>query len=152
MGPAHVIERSDFDHLFDALARRGYAVIGPTVRAQAIVYDEIRSSAELPAGWTDEQDGGTYRLRRRADGALFGYAVGAHSWKRYQLPLERRLWHARLDARGAPTDVREPERDPTRLALLAVRSCELHAMDILHRVLGSADDLREPFVIAVQCG
>ena len=40
---------------------------------------ELQGSDDLPAGWTDEQDGGTYRLRRRDDDALFGYAVGPHS-------------------------------------------------------------------------
>src|SRR5688500_17516880 len=84
-----VIEREAFDQLFDALADRGYTIVGPTVRDGAIVYDELRSSADLPIGWTDEQDGGHYRLRRRDDEALFGYAVGPHSWKRYQLPPDR---------------------------------------------------------------
>ena len=49
-------------------------------------------------GWTDEQDGGHYRLVRRDDDALFGYAVGPHSWKKFQLPPEVRLW--RRPARG----------------------------------------------------
>jgi sulfhydrogenase subunit beta (sulfur reductase) len=44
-----------------------------------IVYDEIRSSDELPIGWTDEQEAGRYRLKRRDDQALFGYAVGPQS-------------------------------------------------------------------------
>ena len=106
--PDHVIERDAFDALFDALARRGYTIVGPTVRDQAIVYDELRSSADLPIGWTDEQDGGHYRLRRRDDAALFGYAVGPHSWKRYQLPPDRRLWSARRDEQGGLTDFEEP--------------------------------------------
>jgi hypothetical protein len=41
--------------------------------------------------WTDEQDAGAYRLRRRADDALFGYNVGpaAHvCWSR----AARRAW------------------------------------------------------------
>ena len=54
--------------------------------APAVVLDEIESVDDLPAGWGDEQDGGTYRLRRRDDGALFGWAVGAHSWKPYLFP------------------------------------------------------------------
>lgn len=54
----YAIERSDFDALFDALARRGYTITSPTVRDRAIVYDEIRASADLPIGWTDEQDAG----------------------------------------------------------------------------------------------
>ena len=71
-----VIDREHFDELLGAIARRGYTIVGPTVREQAIVYDEISSAADLPIGWTDEQDGGHYRLRRRGDEALFGYAVG----------------------------------------------------------------------------
>ena len=101
MAPGHVIERSDFNRLFEALSKRGHTTIGPTVRDQAIVYDEIRSDADLPVGRTDEQDGGRYRLRRRGDEALFGYAVGPHSWKRYQLPPELKLWQARWRVLGS---------------------------------------------------
>ena len=42
--------------LIGALAARGYKVLGPTVRDDAIVYDEIAGVADLPAGWTDRQD------------------------------------------------------------------------------------------------
>jgi len=153
--PDHVIERDAFDALFDALARRGYTIVGPTVRDQAIVYDELRSSADLPIGWTDEQDGGHYRLRRRDDAALFGYAVGPHSWKRYQLPPDRRLWSARRDEQGGLTDFEEPVEATPRYAFLGARSCELHAMGILDNVLlrgGQADRDDAPFVIAVNCG
>jgi sulfhydrogenase subunit beta (sulfur reductase) len=154
------LERADFDALFAALARRNYTVVGPTVRDQAIVYDELASSADLPRGWTDEQDGGHYRLRRRDDDALFGFAVGPHSWKRYQLPPEVRLWRARRDADGGLTDIEEPPREPARYAFLGARSCELHAMGILDRVLlggphsDPADRARreDVFVVAVQCG
>src|SRR4051794_37756397 len=75
-GSTCVVERADFGRLFTALQARGYQVLGPTVRSGAIVYDELESDADLPVGWTDEQDGGHYRLRRRDDAALFGYAVG----------------------------------------------------------------------------
>jgi sulfhydrogenase subunit beta (sulfur reductase) len=149
MTAAHVIERGDFDALLGALSRRGYQIVGPTVRDQAIVYDRIESSADLPVGWGDEQDGGRYRLRRRDDEALFGYAVGPHSWKQFQLPANLKLWEARLDERGALTDVAEPDGGPPRYALIGARSCELHAMAILDRVVNSG---LEPFVIAVQCG
>lgn len=53
--------------LFDRLRSAGYQVIGPTVRDSAIVYGEITSVGDLPIGWTDEQDGGHYRLKRRDD-------------------------------------------------------------------------------------
>ena len=97
----HVLERERFDELFEALARRGYTVVGSTVADGAIVYGELTAAAGLPVGWTDEQDGGHYRLARRDDEALFGYNVGPHSWKRFQLPPEVRLFRARRGEDGA---------------------------------------------------
>jgi ferredoxin len=150
-----VIEREHFDELLGAIARRGFTIVGPTVREQAIVYDEIASAADLPIGWTDEQDGGHYRLRRRQDEALFGYAVGPHSWKQYQLPAESKLWRAQVDRRGALVNIIESPHEPPRYAFVGARSCELHAMGILDRVLTGgrrSDPAPEVFIVAVQCG
>jgi ferredoxin len=145
----HVLERERFDELLEALAQRGYTVVGPTVADGAIVYGELRSAVDLPVGWTDEQDGGHYRLRRRDDEALFGYAVGPHSWKRFQLPPEVRLFRARRGEDGSLTEIVEPQERP-RYAFLGARSCELHAMGILDRVLG--EQRQDVLVIAVNCG
>ncbi len=155
----YTLQRDRLDELFAVLRGRGYTVLGPTVRDQAIVYDEIESCADLPAGWTDEQEAGHYRLRRREDEALVGYNVGPHSWKRYQLPPEVRLWRARRGPDGTLTGLTEPPREAPRYAFLGARSCELHAMGILDRVLlGGAhadpgDRVRREnvFVVAVQC-
>ncbi len=159
MSDVQVIERGHFDELLDALAGRGYTIVGPTVRDRAIVYDEVRRADELPVGWTDEQDGGKYRLRRREDEALFGYAVGPHSFKQYQLPSQVKLWEARIDEHGALSDVTEPPAEPRRFAFLGARSCELHAIGILDNVLlggphpDPADRARtaDAFIVAVQC-
>ncbi|HEY7181980.1 MAG TPA: sulfite reductase subunit A, partial [Blastocatellia bacterium] len=76
VGSSLIVERGDLQRLIDALLEKGYRVIGPILRDGAIIYDEMTSVADLPAGWTDEQDGGKYRLKRRNDGALFGFNVG----------------------------------------------------------------------------
>ena len=160
MTDVQVIERGGFDALLGALASRGYTIVGPTVRDRAIVYDEISCAADLPIGWTDEQDGGRYRLRRRDDEALFGYAVGPESWKQYQLPADVSLWRARVRGDGELAEIVESPREPARFAFIGVRSCELHAIGILDRVLlggrypDPADRARagELFVVAVQCG
>ena len=60
-----ILQREHFDQLLVALKNRGYQVIGPTVRDGAIVYGELDSTGDLPVGWTDEQEGGTYRLKKR---------------------------------------------------------------------------------------
>ena len=112
-----VLHRTDFDALLLALSNRGYTIVGPTVRDQAIVYDEIEQSSDLPIGWTDEQDAGRYRLARRDDEALFGYAVGPQSWKQYQLPAEVTIWRARVDEHGGLDPGRSP-RDATQAICL----------------------------------
>ena len=71
-----VVECDDLQLLLEALRKRAYQVIGPTVRDGAIVYDDLTSAADLPIGWTDVQEAGTYRLKKRPDAARFGYAVG----------------------------------------------------------------------------
>src|SRR5437879_5611354 len=98
-----VIERQHFQQLLDALDKKGYRIVGPTVRDGAIVYDQLTSTADLPAGWTDEQNGGFYRLKRRADEALFGYIVGPHSWMKFlHLPVMR-LWQVKRTVDGFQT-------------------------------------------------
>ncbi len=143
--------------LLDTLRRRGYRVIGPTVRDQAIVYDEIASLADLPRGWTDEQDGGRYRLSRRDDDALFGYAVGPHSWKKFLHPPAERLWQAERGSEGMHILPGPEPAEP--LAFIGVRACELHAIAIQDRVLldGAYADphyrarRERVFLVAVNC-
>ena len=63
---------------------------------------------------------------RRDDGALFGYAVGPHSWKRFLHPPTVVRWRARRDDGGFTA---EPERTPPpRYAFVGVRPCELAAI------------------------
>jgi sulfhydrogenase subunit beta (sulfur reductase) len=157
-GDTAVVEAAHLDHLFQALTKKGYAVVGPTVREGAIVYDRVNSTAELPAGWTDEQNGGTYRLKRRADNALFGYAVGPHSWKKFLHPPEQKLWQAERGANGF-TIFQEKQVHP-KYAFLGVRSCELHAIAIQDKVFlqGQFVDSvyqsrrEDVFLIAINCG
>jgi len=119
--------------LLQAIQARGYRAVGPTLQNQAIVYDDVESIDDLPRGWTDEQDGGCYRLTRRSDDALFGYAVGPQSWKKYLHPPKLRLWTA--EHHGEDISV-TPEASPgDRFAFIGVRACEIRAIEIQDRVL-----------------
>jgi sulfhydrogenase subunit beta (sulfur reductase) len=152
------IDLDALDGLIQALRGRGYTVIGPTVRDRAIVYEEIGGIDDLPAGWTDHQDGGTYRLERREDDALFGYAVGPQAWKRYLHPPVLSLWKARRSEDGA-FEVTEVEQEAPRYAFIGVRSCDLHAIAIQDKVMigGEHPDphyqrRREgAFMVAINC-
>jgi len=111
--PLAMLASSGLQALMDELKSRGYRVVGPVIRDQAIVYDDIASVNDLPAGWTDEQDGGKYRLVRRDDNALFGHAVGPQSWKKFLHPPLQRLWRARRNERGI--EVEAEQRLPSAL-------------------------------------
>jgi ferredoxin len=149
-GPA-VLRRDALDGLLDAIRRRGFRLVGPVVSDDVICYGDISSSADLPAGWTDEQEPAMYRLRRRDDQALFGYNVGPQSWKKYLFPASSRL--------GAAGQVNQ--HDPAgRFAFIGVRACDLHAIEIQDRVFTGgrhvdpeyAGNREGAFIVAVNCG
>jgi sulfhydrogenase subunit beta (sulfur reductase) len=157
VGAPQSVDLAGVEALIAGLAARGYTVVGPTVQDRAIVLDEIDSAAELPAGWTDVQEGGTYRLARRDDDALFGHNAGPNSWKSFLFPSELRIWKARQSADGLT--VTEDGTPPPRYAFIGVRSCDLHAIAVQDRVFldgGYVDEdyrrRREgAFVVAVNC-
>jgi ferredoxin len=157
-GDAAVLDPDGLARIIAALRADGRLVVGPTVRDGAIVHAEIAGIDDLPRGWTDVQEAGAYRLARRADDALFGYAVGPHSWKPQFLPPRLRLWTA--DRAGADFSVTVAPADVPRLALIGARSCDLHAIAVQDRTLrgGAYPDpdyarrRADVFVVAVNCG
>ena len=146
--------------LVSVLRDAGYRIVGPTVRDGAIVLDELASADALPHGWTASQEAATFRLERRDDDAVFGWAVGPHSWKQELLPPRVRLWRAQQAADGDASGVEE-EQPPSRpLALFGARSCDLHAIAIQDRVFlegafvdrDYASRRDGAFVVVVNCG
>lgn len=130
--PNRVVDQAGLDALFTALRDSGYTLVGPRVRDQAIVYDQIESSRDLPIGLTDEQDGGRYRLAPRNDQALFGYAVGPQSWKKYLFPPVQRLFS--VTRNGQSLDFSNASEPVRKLAFIGVRSCEIEAIGVQDKV------------------
>ncbi|MEV5875411.1 4Fe-4S dicluster domain-containing protein [Streptomyces sp. NPDC052101] len=128
-----VISKGGMAALVDVLIRRGFTVIGPTVRDGAIVLAELRSADELPYGWGVELEAGRYRLRERPDGAAFANSAGPQSWKAFLHPSRVREWSAdRVDDEVVFT---ADQVTPPRYAFLGVRPCDLRAIAIQDRVL-----------------
>lgn len=155
-----LLEADDLQRLIDTLRTRGYTVLGPTLGDGAVVVDEVREAAELPVGWADAQDAGTYRLEQTDAPTYFGFAVGPHTWKRYLFPPRRRLWTAtRGDAPDDPFTLHPEPDDAPRMAFLGVRACELAALAVHDRVFleGPAVDplyqarRAQTFIAAVNC-
>lgn len=152
------LEKPDLQGLIDRLRQWGYKVIGPTVSQAAVVYDEIANVAELPIGWSDDQDAGRYRLKQTGGNTYFQYVVGPHSLKNILFPPRMTVLETiRVNGNW---QMRNPEPPRDKRAFLGVRSCDLHAMQIQDRVFlgGSYVDpeyqarRQDLFVVAVNCG
>lgn len=152
-----VIQKEHLDLLLSSLASSGYALIGPTVRDGAVVYSEISTIAQLPIGWTDEQDAATYRLRPTGRPSLFDYTSGAQSWKKYLTPAESELWRIHKSADGFAFEPPQPAAPP--IAFIGVHACDLAAIAVLDRVFlegpyrdhGYASRRKGLFIVAVNC-
>ncbi len=148
----------ELEKLIQSLVRRGYEVLGPTIRDEAVVYDEVEGLRDLPQRQTDEQEAGHYRLKPRSDGAPFGYNLGPQSWKKYLHPAQVKLFEA--EQKESVFRILNSAPVPThRSAFLGVRACDLAAIGIQDRVLLNGP-YRDPiyqarrdrvFIVAVQC-
>ena len=158
IGDKIVLNYEHLQSLFNSLINRNFKIIGPTVVDNAIVYGELSLVNELPVGYTDEQEGGTYRIKKRNDRAAFGYNVGPHSWKKYLHPPVKKLWQGKR--KGTGFEIVEEQEVANKYAFIGVRSCEIHAMSIQDRVFTGGQFIdnayksnrENSFVVAVNCG
>jgi formate hydrogenlyase subunit 6/NADH:ubiquinone oxidoreductase subunit I len=146
-----------FQRLLTVLREDGYVTAGPVARDGAVVYDEIHSVSDLPQGFRDEQAPGRYRLSKNGDPALFGYATGPQSWKKFLFPSQSKVFSARRD--GAGFTLIHENHEPPKYALIGARPCEISAIMIQDKVFtGGAyvDDgykarRENVFIVAVNC-
>ena len=134
---ASVVDEGGIHELVDLLRADGRTVVAPTVRDGVIVPAEVRSADELPIGWTDDQEGGHYRLEPTGTREHFAFASPSTSWKRHLYP-ERTLL-VRTTRTADTIEVEQPVPDDVALAFVGIRSCDLAALDLLDRVFLSPD-------------
>ena len=155
----HVLSREALGRMLAVLREDGFDLVGPKVRAGAIVYERIEGIADLPEGWTEVQEAGTYRLERRSDRALFGFSSGPESFRRTFFAPVVRLWRARRKD-GSFVVLDDEQAAPPKLALIGARSCDLHAIAVQDRVFVEGRHVdphyvarrRGTFVVAIECG
>ncbi len=152
-----ILDSRDIQNLLDALSEKQFVVLGPKIEDGAVIYDQINAVDDLPIGWVDRQDAGSYRLVKSRKKMFFGYVVGPLSLKRFLHPPAEKLWEARRDGKGLA--VTEEAEEPVKRAFIGVRPCELQALAIHDRVLtegpyvsGSYHQRRRSlFIVAVNC-
>jgi sulfhydrogenase subunit beta (sulfur reductase) len=152
-----VVTIEGLDVIVQILRNQGRKVFGPVVRDGVITHDEIDSASELPIGWTEEQDGATYRLAPTGTNEVFAFSSPSTSWKRFVYPERTLLITAKR--KDGSIEVKQPPSDRSSMAFFGIRSCDLAALAILDRVFldpaatdpNYASLRRDVFVIAAAC-
>jgi ferredoxin len=151
------IDTAQLQALIDALRDAGYRTVGPRIADGSIVYGDLSSIEQLPLGYIDRQDGGLYRLERAEGAGYFDHVVGPHSLKNFLFPPRETLLES-IRTNGT-WQMAPPEIDPVPLAVIGVRSCDLHALAIQDKVFlggpyvdpGYKTRRERLFVVAVNC-
>ncbi|OXS16897.1 sulfite reductase subunit A [Zobellella denitrificans] len=152
------LPRKHLHRLHHALVQAGYEVIGPQVKDDAIVFAPLAHVDDLPWGWQEQADAGSYRLQRTAGERAFAWNTGPQGLKPWLFLPEQPLWRAEHTDDGLRFRAVEPK--PRLLAFIGLRGCDLAALRIQdqHFVKGPYADAfyraqREHlFIVAVNCG
>ena len=152
------LPRDRLPALLDSLRQAGYRCVGPQLKEGAIVYDELRSVADLPQGVHDRQSPGEYRIHRDNDQRYFAWANGPQALKPLLFAPRENLWRAERDDSGR---IRFRETLPVvaPIAVIGARACDLAALRIQDKIFlqGAHPDpyyaaRREGlFIVAVNC-
>ncbi|MFH2103253.1 MAG: 4Fe-4S dicluster domain-containing protein [Chloroflexota bacterium] len=156
IGSTIALPKAEFDGLLAELRQNGYQTIGPRVKDESIIYEEVETLADFPRGYRSEQEPGRFHLVKTRTERYFDAIPGAQSWKRFLFPPHVTLltaqknerWHLEHHNEAAP-----------RYALIGVRPCELAAIEIQDKVF-LRSDFYDPiyrarrervFILAVNC-
>jgi len=147
----------DLSALFLLLKEAGFTLFGPRVEVGAIGIGVIQQPEDLPVGLTEQQSAGRYRLRKRGDGAYFGFTVGPTGWRRQlHLPKEKLFSAQKQEGRWQVT---ASEEKPSPKAFIGVRACDWKSILIQDLVFKEGDFCDQSysarrenlFVVGVDC-
>ena len=152
------LPREAFGELLSALRHEGYRCVAPRVYDGAIVYEDLASQDQLPAGITIKQSPGHYRIESTDSPRYFSWANGPQALKPYVFRSQETLWSVDRDSDNR-LHFTESVSESEPVAILAVRSCDLAALALqdLHFLGGSCPDPHYQarraslFLVAVNC-
>lgn len=154
------IQKPELDTIINTLDAMGYQVIGPRIQDHTLKLGPIAEMSELPYGYSTEETAGSYRLVQTGADNYFDITNGPQSWKQYFFPPVAEMATFKKENGDHVRWRTEPNIEkPPRYALLGVRPCDLHAIEIQDKVF-MRDQWCDPmykgrrtnaFVIAINC-
>jgi len=121
------LTRQRFGALLALLADAGYRVVGPVHRDGTVVYTDVHSAAELPAGVMVETAPGAVRSSETQLPRMFAWANGPQALKPLLFAPDEALWRVARGDDGTLT-FKAANAEPRPLAVIGVRACDLAAL------------------------
>ncbi|MFN7096728.1 MAG: sulfite reductase subunit A, partial [Gammaproteobacteria bacterium] len=123
----YFLPHAKINNLLTYLQKQGFICIGPQIKQDAIVYDELHNSEQLPWGFRDQQTPGHYQLESSNSKRIFGWANGPQAIKPQLFKPKESLWRVARDEKGKLT-FKNITHEFKSTALFGVRSCDVEAM------------------------
>ena len=126
------LPRQQFGDLLQVLENSGYRCVGPVLRDGAIIYTDIASVTELPAGVMMQTQPGSVRATVTQLPRYFSWANGPQALKPLLFSPRETLWQVDRNVEGELIFSRSIDT-PSPTAVIGVRSCDLAALRLQDR-------------------
>ncbi|GGK65698.1 4Fe-4S dicluster domain-containing protein [Amphritea balenae] len=123
------LARESLPELFSLLHVQGFDIVAPQIQDGSILYQVITGAEQLPSGWQDQQQPGSYRLTQTESPLNFSWANGPQALKPWLFAPREVIWRAEKQPDGR-LQFCEPDAPDRKLAVLGVRSCDLAALKL----------------------
>lgn len=153
----HFLPGQHLQLLMDCLKDDGYGLIGPKIKDDAIVFEELADASELPYGIEENTAPGRYQLQKARHKRAFSFNTGPQGLKPFLFAPEQELWRAEHTENGLVFKQSYPLIRP--LAFIGLRACDLAALALQdqHFAEGPYPDpayqakRQQLFIVAVNC-
>ncbi len=155
----YFFQTGQLQDLLNILQDDGYTCVGPQARDGTIIYDVIKSVAQLPRGISDEQQPGSYSLNTNSGSKYFDWANGPQAFKPLVFAPKEILWSSAQSVDGG-ISFSVAEQETRKLAVIGARACDIAALE-LHDQHFLQQQFIDPYykarrdnllIIAVNCG
>jgi ferredoxin len=124
--------REKLQSLINLLIDSGYHCIGPQVRNNAIVFDTLTSTDQLPQGILDDQAPGAYTLTRTNSPKYFQWTTGPQALKPLVFTPYEKLWSSTKNSNGG-LSFNPIIPEDNKLAIIGVRACDIAALYLMDK-------------------
>lgn len=159
IGATIVIPKPQFDTILKTLKGQDYQLEGPQVKDHTVILGPIENLADLPKGYTSQEEPGKYTLSSNGTENYFDVTSGPHTWKKYFFPPKTQLMVFQQDGDQKDWVTKSAEKETPSYALIGVRPCDLAGIQIQDKIFLNGERCdpvyqerrKNALIVAVNC-